>query len=186
MYRPFIILFILTWPLALFAQDTALQLYRPFTETTNHPAIVVVATTKGECWQQSQHTIREDAWRCIAEGRIYDPCFVKSFGSKLEAVCPESPWSGNSIQITVSSPMDSSHHLALDMSRNYPWAVHLHNGEKCLAVDGGEYHENLPVRYRCDRQTSLIGHIQRCAATWKMLQHSSDGLSTMAIDKAWF
>lgn len=35
----------------------------------------------GQCYEQSHIIIREDAWRCQAEGQLFDPCFVKA-GSK--------------------------------------------------------------------------------------------------------
>ncbi len=186
MYRQIILFLTLIWPALLFAEDTILQYYRPFTETNKQPPIMIVANKAGECWQQSQHVLREDAWRCVSEGRVYDPCFVKPVGSHLEAVCPDSPWSGKSVQITVVTPLDNSHHSPLDMSRNYAWAIELGDGEKCLAVDAGENQGGLPVRYHCDRQTVLVGHIQRCAAAWKMLQYNPAGITTAVITKAWF
>ena len=186
MCREFILFITLVWPVALFANDTLLQFYRPYTETTHHPAAVIVAKKAGECWQQSQRIVREDAWRCSAEGKNYDPCFVKPFGDHLNAICPESPWTANSVQITVNTPLDNSNHATLDMSRGYPWAIELANGVKCQATDSGESYDDLPVRYRCNEQSVLFGHIQRCAVAWKMLQHNASGTSTVVIEKVWF
>ncbi len=176
----------LVWPAIVVADDTILQFYRPFTATTKHPLAVVAGTQSGECLQQSQRLTREDAWRCVAKSIVYDPCFVKPFDSHKEVICPESPWSAKSVQINVASPLDNSHHNILDMSRTYPWAIELTNGEKCQAVESGESYDGLPLRYRCSGQTALIGHVQRCAATWKMLQHNTVGISTVEIGKAWF
>lgn len=170
----------------LFAQDTELKLYRPFGEAVQQAPVVVKQIVSGQCWQQSQRIKREDAWRCAAADKIYDPCFVKQFGSLQQAVCPQSPWSGESVQINLSSPLDNSQHIELDMSRAFPWAIELTSGEKCQAVDAGEIYDNLPIRYLCNSQAVLLGHIQRCKALWSILQRDKDGVSTAMVAKAWF
>lgn len=176
----------IAWSAPLVAEDTQLSFYQPLTETANQVPFTIAAKKLGECHQQSQLIKREDAWRCIAEGKTYDPCFVQRFGSHLNAVCPESPWSSQGVQITVASALDNSQHETLDMSRTFPWAVELANGEKCQAVETSEQYDNLPVRYRCEKQTTLIGHVQRCENTWKMLQHAANGVETVQIKRAWF
>ncbi len=182
-----ILFFAIICSTAVFAEDTELSLYRPLTETTKHLPVVIVDKKSGECSQQSQLIKREDAWRCVAEGKVYDPCFVQPFGSHLDAVCPESPWSSKGIQITVASPLDNKKHETLDMSRTFPWAIELTSGEKCQAIDTGEQFDGLPVRYRCDRNSELLGHVQRCESSWKMLQHvAANGVETAQIKKAWF
>ena len=170
----------------LCANDTELNLYRPLTETTKHPFLTVLEQKSGKCLKQSQLLVREDAWRCVANGKTYDPCFVQRFGAHLNAICPESPWSSRGVHITVDSPLDNSQHNTLDMSRTLPWAIELTNGEKCKAVESGERYDALPVHYRCDKEAVLIGHVQRCSTTWKILQHNANGVTTVEIDKAWF
>lgn len=186
MWRKIKLLIIMVWPILLFAKDTERQLYRPFTETMKHPPAVVYTEKAGECAQQSLLIRREDAWRCIAEGKVYDPCFMKVYGTHHDVICPDFPWSGKSVKITVSTPLDNSQHRTLDMSRTYPWAVELATGEKCQAVDSNEIYDGLPVRYQCENDSKLFGYLQRCATTWKILQHSASGVTTAKIKKAWF
>ncbi|MDI9818527.1 MULTISPECIES: hypothetical protein [unclassified Legionella] len=170
----------------LFAKDTILKLYQPFGEAIQQAPIVIQREASGECWQQSQRIKREDAWRCMAEGKIYDPCFVRQFGSHQEAVCPQSPWVGSSVKINMSFPVDNSQHVELNMAETYPWAIELTTGEKCQAVDEGQVYDGLPVRYQCDNQVLLLGHVQRCKTQWSMLQHTSNGVSTALVERAWF
>jgi rubredoxin len=170
----------------LFAADTELQLYRPFTETSKQLPIQIIAQKTGECFQQSKLIVREDAWRCSTEGMVYDPCFVKPNGSKMEAMCPGTPWTQQSIEITVPHPLDNTQHATLDMSQTYPWGIELMSGERCYAVEEATKYDDLPVHYRCNEHTVLIGHVQRCNALWKMLQHTSTGISTVELAKAWF
>lgn len=186
MPRDFFWFLIFFWPVLLFAEDTELRLYRPFTETPTQLPTVIAEKKNGECWQQAHRIKREDAWRCRAEGKVYDPCFVQRFSAHLDAFCPKSPWSNTGIQIMVNTPLDNAKHERLDMSQTYPWAVELTSGEQCLSVDSQDTYDGLPVHYRCNKQGALIGHVQRCSSMWKMLQHNQQGVTTVEITRAWF
>ncbi len=182
----------ITWVLALFisaplfAKETDLRLYRPFTETNQQVPLTLSANLVGQCSAQSALIKRDDAWRCQVDHKIYDPCFVAPFGSHLKALCIASPWSTEGIEITVSMPLDNSLHETLDMSRTYPWGIQLTNGEMCHAILPYAEYDGLPARYLCDGHSTLIGHLQRCQNTWKILQHTLSGVETVAIDRAWF
>lgn len=181
------IILIVICPLSLFAQDTELKLYRPFGEGLQQATPVIEERLEGQCLQQSQRIKREDAWHCVAQGKVYDPCFLKKYSSGLEVVCPQSPWDGKSVLIQLSAAPDDSQHIALDLSQAYPWAMELTTGEKCEAIDPGQTFDNLPLRYRCDTNHLLMGHLQRCKAEWTMLLQDSQGqVVTVSIKKAWF
>lgn len=168
------------------AGDTVLKLYRPFGDVVDQAQPVVKAKLSGQCFSQSQLIWREDAWRCQTEGKIYDPCFVKTAGKKMEAVCPQSPWVGDSIQIEVSAPLINVNHTTLDMSRAFPWAIELVNGERCQAISTNEIVDNMPVRYRCSDSNVLIGYLQRCKTVWSMLEKTSGGVVSVDFSRAWF
>jgi hypothetical protein len=168
------------------ANDTALKLYRPFGEVVDQSSPIVKKIVSGECFAPSQLIVREDAWRCMAENKVYDPCFVKWVGKKTEAVCPQSPWMSDSVQIEVTAPLNNEHHKSLDMSQNFPWAVELANGEHCQAVESKEEFDSMPIRYRCSNQNVLIGYLQRCKPVWSMLEKTPDGVITADFSRAWF
>jgi hypothetical protein len=42
------------------------------------------------------------------------------------------------------------------------------------------------VRYICERDEKLLGHVQRCENTWKMLQVNHHVIETVEIERAWF
>ena len=174
------------WSTLLFSMDTELLLYRPMTETTNHASVDINTKTTGECLGQSHRIKREDAWRCVAHGEEYDPCFVERFGSHLKALCIQSPWSKHAVELTVASPLDNQLHETLDMSKTLPWAIELANGEQCEAIASSEVYDGLPVHYRCGQNAKLIGHVQHCSSQWKMLRHDISGIETVEIVKAWF
>lgn len=174
------------WAFSAIAGDTVLKLYRPFGDVVEQIKPVVTHTVAGECYSQSQLIVREDAWRCQAEGKFYDPCFVKAGSKRMEAICPQSPWVGDSVQINVTAPLNNEQHIALDMSRTFPWAVELANGEQCQAVQSNEVYDAMPVRYRCSNQNVLIGYLQRCKTVWSMLEKTPNGVVTADFSKAWF
>lgn len=185
MLRGLIFIFMSLGSFYLFSQDTELKFYRPYADPDQHGPIVIKKQMAGECWQQSHYTKRADAWRCRGRGRIYDPCFVKLITLDSSALCPLSPWDGDSILLNLQEPIDSSHHLSLDMSSAHPWALELISGEKCQAVEekGGE---DVKIRYHCNNQSILLGKIHRCKASWSILQQKGEALSTVKIIKAWF
>ncbi|KTD57214.1 hypothetical protein [Legionella shakespearei] len=182
------VLLVLLWCCAVHAMagDTVLKLYRPFGDVVEQVKPVVTRVVDGVCYSQSQLITREDAWRCQAEGRFYDPCFVKTGGKRMEALCPQSPWVGDSVQINVSAPLNNEQHATLDMSRTFPWAVELANGEQCQAVQTNEVYDAMPVRYRCSNNNLLIGYLQRCKTVWSMLEKTPNGVVTVDFDKVWF
>jgi len=170
----------------VYSEDTALHFYRPLSDSATHHPITITEKKSGVCLQQSHYIKREDAWRCVAEGVIFDPCFVAPYGPHTQAVCAESPWSTQGIEIRVSHPLDNKTHQTLDMSRTFPWAMELSNGQKCQAFESEKQIDGLPVRYRCDKDRVLIGHVQRCNSEWKMLQHTEQGVEPVVIRQAWF
>lgn len=171
---------------AVMADDTVLKLYRPFGDVEEQIAPVVKRTIAGECDSQSQLSVREDAWRCQAEGRVYDPCFVKTGKGPNAALCPSSPWAADSVLIEVSIPLINEHHSPLDMSRSFPWAIELINGEHCQAIEASQSYDSMPVRYQCTMHNRLLGSLQRCKAVWSMLEKTSDGVMSVDIKRVWF
>jgi hypothetical protein len=168
------------------ASDTVLKLYRPFGDVIDQISPVVKNKVTGRCLSQSQLILREDAWRCQAEGKTFDPCFVKMAGNQKQVVCPQSPWTAESVAITVSSPLNNANHSTLDMSRVFPWAIELANGEHCQAIESNEIYDAMPVRYQCSNHNVLIGYLQRCKSVWSMLEKTPEGVVTVDLRKAWF
>lgn len=168
------------------ADDTVLKLYRPFGDVVDQAALVVKQRQPGDCYAQSQLIVREDAWRCRVGGKTYDPCFAKAGTKGAEILCPESPWVGDSVQVELNGVLNNDQHTSLDMSRTYPWAVELVNGERCQAVESSVVFDGMPVRYRCSGQNVLVGYLQRCKAAWSMLEKTPTGVASVQLRRAWF
>ncbi|WP_454780259.1 hypothetical protein [Legionella sp. WA2022007384] len=168
------------------ANDTVLKLYRPYGDVSEQVVPQVKKELVGECYSQSQLIVREDAWRCIAGGKTYDPCFVKAGPNRTEALCPRSPWNGESVRIKVKEPLNNEQHITLDMSRTYPWGIELTNGEQCHAIKSEKIYDQMPVRYKCSNKNYLVGYLQRCKNVWSMLEKTPQGVVTVELSKAWF
>jgi hypothetical protein len=169
-----------------FGENTVLKLYRPFGEAQEQAIPKPVRSLSGQCLGQSLLNVREDAWRCQAEGKIFDPCFLKAVGPKTQVLCPKSPWAVESVAISVPSALNGAEHTSLDMSVALPWAVELVNGARCQAIESNEVFDGMPVHYRCSDNTILLGHLQRCKATWTMLEKTPKGVETAIFKRAWF
>lgn len=168
------------------ADDTVLKLYKAFGEPTEQLLPVPQKQLSGQCLMQSQLILREDAWHCVAEGKNYDPCFVKAGPNQQQVLCPESPWSSQGVTITLNQPLNNEEHKPLDMSRTLPWAIELTNGEHCQAIYTQETYEGMPIRYRCSNQNILMGYLQRCKPIWSVLEKTGSGVQTVQLKKAWF
>ena len=168
-------------------EETKISYYRPYAKTNKHPEPFITATHIGKCNLQSARIKRKDAWHCKSEdGLIYDPCFSKRFGSTSTVICPRTPWSANSIQLTLTTPLDNRFHVGLDMSRTAPWAIALSTGERCMSIKSTAQMDGLQVTYQCKEGGVLLGEVQRCATTWSILKHDNLGLSMVEIANAWF
>lgn len=174
------------WSFSSIADDTVLKLYRPYGEATEQLIPRVMQTISGQCTSQSQLIVREDAWRCEANGKVYDPCFVKAGENRKEALCLQSPWEANGVQLLSNTSLNNEENATLDMSQTYPWGLELTNGERCLAIHSNEFYDAMPIRYRCTNDNVLVGHLQRCKSAWSMLEKTSQGVVTVEVAKAWF
>ena len=165
------------------SQTTELKLYRAYGE--NHP-LIITEEQQGHCWQPSKLLTREDAWRCQTNHAIYDPCFISPFSDSSKAFCPDSPWDTKIVQINLPTKA-LAHSSKLDMSRAYPWAIKLAEGQTCLAITSSKKHDNQPIRYRCTNDIWLFGKLQRCKMPWRILaldQHQQ--VTTVILKEAWF
>ncbi len=183
-----ILLFLLcAYPFISFGSPTQIKLYRPFGAVVDQVVPKIIAQTQGSCSQQSKRIVREDAWRCVAHGVTYDPCFLKSIGDKNNVICLQSPWLADAVLLSASTELQSNHQEKLDVSHAYPWAVELLSGEHCLSTDKDEMLDGSLVHYQCLDRTILFGHLQRCKAEWTILQQNREGMmSSVSIKKAWF
>lgn len=174
--------------LSVVFSDTTLKYFQPFSGESSDPRNKHKPALKGFCREQSHHIKREDAFRCDAEGKILDPCFIHPHKKNHTAACIPSPWADMEQNIELHQTLSHSNQATLDMSKAYPWAVVLKkNNIKCLSFHkDGDLIDGMKVRYRCLDQSYLVGHLQRCDPNWSILMYKNGQFSHEKIKLAWF
>ncbi len=101
--------------------------------TKFHPAIPHGPKKVGECWTNSIAVPRLDAWRCITDNQIYDPCF-SSRGLKDAVICNANPADGSpGFVLELAKPLPSR---SRPSGSRRPWLLKLADGSTCELQTG--------------------------------------------------
>jgi hypothetical protein len=147
--------------------STKVSTYKPWAENSRSLKVrsgyKVVKRVHGECWTGSSVAYhREDAWRCMVNNLIYDPCFVDmTVGDPSNPVlCPVSPGSKHVIKI-------SQGYLPLDYM-NHPgsakvWALVLSNKVRCETPTGAV---GRPMKFLCSNGSRFVSSWKHSGRVW--------------------
>ena len=121
------------------------------------------ATQEGSCWTTSIAAFgREDAWRCMVENSIYDPCFQLDDGT---VVCGADPVTGEvGFQLVLTEPLPESD-LPADAVPS-AWMVVLADGTFCSRATGTMgFVDEKPTTFYCasddpDETVVLLDELQ--------------------------
>ena len=98
------------------------------------PEILPEIKTTGDCEESSvAQPYRQDAWRCIVQDEIYDPCFTVA--EKDLVFCPADPSKTNSILIKLENPLPKPFVPAITKN-NWAWFLKLADGTYCSPFTG--------------------------------------------------
>jgi hypothetical protein len=96
-------------------------------------AVPVGDVATGSCWTTSIAAPVAGAFRCIAENRIYDPCFAPARATPpIQVACLPAPWARAEV-LRISGALPRREPLA---GSPRPWAIVLANGARCVAATG--------------------------------------------------
>ena len=134
----------------------------PTSESTQvivfHPEGVPTQERTGSCWSTSNVLNRVDAWRCIADNSIYDPCFSIP-GNSQAVICDTSPLSdstGFKLNLTESLPARGTVSPVKSA-----WAFELADDTNCIFVGGATTaFEGKRVNYSCSDGWVILGELQ--------------------------
>ena len=134
------------WERAASVDHTQVSVFRP--------AGIRGADQEGYCWTESLASGQADAWRCMVENRIYDPCFSIQ-GESGAVACGASP-SGDpyAFRLRLTQPLPERKSPAIDR----PWMIELADGVTCGFLTGattGVGGER--VNYGCTDGWSILG-----------------------------
>jgi hypothetical protein len=99
------------------------------------PSEVLMQQQKqGECFSSSvAHPFRKDAFRCLVENEIYDPCFaIKNQGTVFCQLNPSVP---EAFLIRLKKPLPQASVLEFTQD-NWAWFVKLRDGTYCSPFTG--------------------------------------------------
>ncbi|MEK7664518.1 MAG: hypothetical protein AAB361_00065 [Patescibacteria group bacterium] len=94
------------------------------------PAALPAETKQGKCLLNSiAHPYRQDTWRCVAENKVYDPCFAIQ---ENKVVCQMNPLINNDIfLINLTEPL-----LPKIEKDNWAWFLDFKDGTYCAPYTG--------------------------------------------------
>ena len=181
---------------SLTSRETDAIIYRPVAPDGS-PTIHITSTADGRCWEGSQVVLHSEAWRCIDQNEILDPCYTAGYE---EVVCPtQGPWTGKGVDLHLEEPLSSFHgntEAGTSQPTEKPWALELTDGTRCIFAQGATSVEaGLRQNYLCWRGTerypkglSLFGEPERSPPLWTIYggTESASQLTKHAIATAWF
>ncbi|MCB1828082.1 MAG: hypothetical protein KDH94_06610 [Coxiellaceae bacterium] len=168
---------------------TEVRLLTPYTaEGLNHN-IKITKTLHGECWTTSQSDqSRPNTWRCQAEQKIYDPCFVNPVRHNNQVICITDPWNNNAVELTLDNALPSNQAARFNHQSAQPWALELANGNHCTLITGPSLHvAGMATAYQC-KSAVLVGKIDKNHEQWTIfyLENNSLFMKQMPILAAWY
>ena len=151
-------------PVAVTSTPTHMSTFtsNPTSESTQvivfHPEGMPTQERAGSCWSASDVLNRVDAWRCMADNSIYDPCFSIP-GNSQAVICDTSPLSdrtGFNLNLTESLPARGTVSPVKSA-----WAFELAGGTNCIFIGGATAaFEGKRVNYNCSDGWVILGELQ--------------------------
>lgn len=168
---------------------TEIRLITPFTVEGLNPKVTITKRIQGDCWTTSTtNSSRPNTWRCQADQKIYDPCFVNPIKPESSVICLSDPWSNKAVEITLNSPLPSTKNKSFDHKSAQPWALELANGNHCTLITGPSlFLAGLKTNYKC-KSAVVVGDIDRAGTFWTVyyLAHNSLSMNQAHVKAAWY
>ncbi len=177
---------------------TNVRYFLPYNAGGLNVGLAVVNRLTGTCDSPSSSAAgRPDAWTCIVEGGVLDPCFENPFGpvdGPTELACADSPFSGDVVLVTTTSPLprtegdleraktEIGQKVGLEAAP-LPWALELANGEQCGILRGATAGlAGMRINYGCTGQGSVIGDVDESQPVWVVNYLPEDGIATELVE----
>ncbi len=160
-------------------------------------ADVSATSSKIECWTDSLATPRIDAFRCMHENVIYDPCFDIPLNGDFVS-CPNTPHEDDLYFMVDKTKYKSVHDIFQDegvelndeevSTSSHPWYITLKDGTGCKMVTGVTSQiAGYRMDYWCDSEEikSLLLPIEKKAETEYINCWKGRSLQKCAIREIW-
>jgi hypothetical protein len=150
-------------------QSTSVRFYYPYAYARVASDLRVTKTVAGECFTQSLSV--SGAYRCMADGTLYDPCFLPIFylTAPDSVVCATAPWDPEVVALTLTSPL-----MPGTSAVSIPWALELSTGARCIVDNGArDVINNTLVAYICNAPNSGATLVDQSSQPWTVSYASS-------------
>ncbi len=153
-----------------------------------NPKLVVAQRYTGNCWTRSlANNSRSDAWRCMTNNLIIDPCFQD--GNSV--ACINTPWSNKVMILKLTTPLpQNSLNREINTRTAPPWALELANGQLCSFLTGASsVIDHQRVNYSCTSYNyNVIGDINKSSTNWKvsLYNYNKKSVEEISVVTAWF
>lgn len=169
---------------------TEIRIMVPYGPSGLSSNLAVQSDVEGECMGNSLASpSRSDAWRCMSDNQILDPCFLQVMGDGAVLACLQAPWNLDVTRITLAAPVPYGD-AGFDLGTAAPWAMELANGEQCTALTGATFGlVGLRANYGCTDGAVIFGEPDRSDDLWRVFYYAEDGgytLEQVAVLTAWF
>ena len=156
------------------------------------PGLPVSQTLDGSCVSGSD-SVQGPVYRCFSGNYVYDPCWAVATAKIPTAtvLCMTEPWQASVVKIVTPGLPGVSAASGTDL--DFPWAVQLTTGQRCLAVQGahGDY-KGKAIDFGCQNSgLELLRGVDRSRALWsyQSVQQNGSALApgpAVYVSIAWF
>ena len=154
--------------------------------------LAVTSEVQGTCVGGSAASPeRPDAWRCMVDNAVLDPCFQNLLGDGKALACAEDPFSANVVMLTLTSDLpDPTITGEPDFTSSMPWAVELENGQQCTLLTGATAPvAGMRINYGCSDGAQVVGSPDQTLPLWRVFyqtENRSLSLDQVGVTTAWY
>lgn len=142
---------------------------------------------EANCWTGSLSSGRTDAYRCMVDSSIYDPCFEDSVDLSSVVSCPRKPYEKKTQRFKMKSKPEDNNDTFLRPDKNVPWYIILSDKRECRFITGatGRIADHR-IDYECGDGESLLLPVQEKKGILQIGCTNQERIEICQIMEAWY
>lgn len=164
--------------------ETQLELYVPYEGSELVKSLTIQQRLKGTC-TTSLIDKRKGAWRCMAGGNVYDPCFMSPKAGIF--ACTQTPWN-KSITLVTAQDYPKTSFKTFSLATTEPWGLELVDHRCILITESNGLLHGLPMKYKCGHDNYILGEIDKTYKIWqvKLSNLNNPKIKRLQVITAWY
>ena len=143
-----------------------------------------------DCWIQSLSSVRSDAYRCVSDNSIMDPCFVDPVNFSVVACAAMTPYEDAEYFKVNSEGLPNLRGQDVPADKSKPWFIKLDDGTECRFITGASaLVADMRMDYGCGEKGDtqyLLLPINRDNPVWQVSCYKDSRLEPCKIKEAWY